>query len=207
MSHRQQLLTSSAYCCCCAPEFDSALLEKESRQKCSRFAGHALHPGAVTARLGLKQGPRAARAEAARAGRWWPWLDSNGFTLFAQQYDRGICCELLLYKYLVPGTWHVLSPYHTKKMKCLVYIEPHIRFYTRTRKFQKEVTIRRGKTGPFLNLRNLACKRPITNALTQTHICARKICVRNSRERVFESDVRNMRVRSSYTRTGYRGGQ
>ena len=56
----------------------------------------------------------SARAEAARVGRWWPWLDSNGVTLFVQQYDRGTCCELLLatYKYLVhgTGTW-----YHTSK--------------------------------------------------------------------------------------------
>ena len=61
---------------------------------------------------------RAARAEAARAGRWWPWLDSNGVTLLVQQYDRGTCCYsrpqrqqyevLLLYKYLVPSTWYVV---------------------------------------------------------------------------------------------------
>ena len=70
-----------------------------------QLAEHALHPGAVAARLGSKQRPRAARAEAARAGRWWPRLDSNGVTLFVQQYDRGSQqYELLLYKYLVPGT-------------------------------------------------------------------------------------------------------
>ena len=67
-----------------------------------------MHPGAVAARLGSKQRRRAARAEAARAGRWWPWLDSNGVTIFVQQHDRGTCFrlqrqqeELLLYKYLV----------------------------------------------------------------------------------------------------------
>ena len=122
MSHRQQLSTSSGYCCCCEPDIGSALpgTRKSEPTQCSRVSGHALHPGAVTARLGSKQGPRAARAESARAVRWWPWLDSNGVTLFAQQYYRGICCELLLYKYLVPGTWYVWSPYHTKKMKCLI---------------------------------------------------------------------------------------
>ena len=84
-----------------------------------QLAEHALHPGAVAARLGSKQRPRAARAEAARVGRWWPWLDSNRVTLFVQQYHRGTCCELLLAIntwYLVPvpgiiprtGTW-----YHT----------------------------------------------------------------------------------------------
>ena len=55
-----------------------------------------LHPGAVAARLGSKQRPRAARAEAARVGRWWPCLDSNGVTPFVLQYNRGTlaanCC-------------------------------------------------------------------------------------------------------------------
>ena len=32
-------------------------------------------------------------------------------------------------------------------------MEPRIRFYTRTRKFKNEVTNRRGKEGPFLNLK------------------------------------------------------
>ena len=64
--------------------------------RCSGLAEHALHPGVVAARLGSKQRPRAARAEAARVGRWWPRLVSNGVTLFVQQYDRGTCCELLL---------------------------------------------------------------------------------------------------------------
>ena len=72
----------------------------------SGLAEHALRPGAVAARLGSKQRPRVARAEAARVGRWWPWLDSNGVTLFVQQYDLGTRCELLLdintwYRYLI----------------------------------------------------------------------------------------------------------
>ena len=50
--------------------------------RCSRLAKHARHPGAVAARLGSKQRPRAARAEAARAGRLWRWLASNGVTFF-----------------------------------------------------------------------------------------------------------------------------
>ena len=86
--------------------------------RCSGRAEHALHPGAVAARLGSKQRPRAAPAEAARVGRWWPWLDSNGVTLVVQQYDRGTCCELLLainnwYRYLVRGTC-VVSVYSEK---------------------------------------------------------------------------------------------
>ena len=32
-------------------------------------------------------------------------------------------------------------------------MEPHIRFYTRTRKFKNEVTNRLGKKGPSLNLK------------------------------------------------------
>ena len=63
-----------------------------------------LHPSAVAARLGATQRPRAARAEAARVRRWWASLDSNGVTLFVQQYDRGTCCELLLAK----NTWYVV---------------------------------------------------------------------------------------------------
>ena len=103
-----------------------------------------MHPGTVAARVGSKQRPRAARAEAARAGRWWPWLDFNGVIFFFVQHDRGRCrrlqrqYQLRLYKYLlVPGTWYVWSPYHTKKMKgkfLRFFLEPRIRlrFYTRT---------------------------------------------------------------------------
>ena len=48
---------------------------------------------------------------------------------------------------------------------------------------------------------------PYNKRPNPTHIRTRNICVRNSRAPVFESDVRNMRVRSSYTRTGYGGGK
>ena len=91
----------------------------------SGLAEHALRPGAVAARLGSKQRPRVARAEAARVGRWWPWLDSNGVTLFIQQYDQATCRRLqrqqyeLLINTWYLCTWYVWSPYHTKKMKCL----------------------------------------------------------------------------------------
>ena len=84
MSHRQELSTSPSYCLCCEPEFDPALQLREPT-RCSGLAEHALDPGAVAARLGSKQRPRAARAEAARVGRWWPWLDSNGVAYFLQQ--------------------------------------------------------------------------------------------------------------------------
>ena len=77
VSHRQELSTSPSCCCCCKPEFDPTLRLIEPT-RCSRLAEHALHPGAIAARLGSKQSPRAARAEAARVGRWWPWFDSNG---------------------------------------------------------------------------------------------------------------------------------
>ena len=105
MSHRQELPTSPSSCCCCEPEFDPALLLIESRHDAlSGLAEHTLHPGAVAARLGSKQHPRAARAEAARVGRWSPWLYSNGVTLLVQQYDRSTCCELLL----ATNTWYLV---------------------------------------------------------------------------------------------------
>ena len=88
VSHRRELSTS--------------LTINIEPTRCSGLAEHALHPGAVTARLESKQRPRAARAEAARVGRWWPLLDSNGVTLFVQQYDRGTCCKLLL----AINTWY-----------------------------------------------------------------------------------------------------
>ena len=40
-----------------------------------------------------------------------------------------------------------------KKRSACFYTEPRIRFYTRPRKFKNEVTNRRGKMGPFLNLK------------------------------------------------------
>ena len=73
--------------------------------RCSGLADHGLYPGAVAARLGSKQRPRAARAEEARVGRWWAWLDSNGVTLFVQQYDRCNCWELLLARI---NTWYLV---------------------------------------------------------------------------------------------------
>ena len=105
-----------------------------------------------------KQRPRAARAEATRVDRWWPWLDSNGVTLFVPQYDRGTCCELPLavntwyrYKYLIRATCGLRIV--RKKSNDCFYIDSRPRFYTRTRKFKHEVTNRRGKKGPFLNLK------------------------------------------------------
>ena len=135
-------------------------LNGERTRSCG-LAEHALHPGAVAARLKSKQRPRVARAqEAARVGRWWPWIDSNGVTLFVQQYDRGTSCELLLalytwYRYLV----RVWSRYNTKEVKCLFCVEPRRIFYTRTRKLKSEVTIRRGKQGPLLNLKKSCVKK------------------------------------------------
>ena len=65
---------------------------------------------------------------------------SDGITLFVQQYDRSICCELLLatlHKYLGPVcTWYVVSSvwsaHNTKKVKCLFLHKgahkiPHVR--------------------------------------------------------------------------------
>ena len=159
MSHRQELSTSPSCCCCCEPcepcepEFDPAFLLIESRHHALDSPKHALHPGAVAARLGSKQRPRAARAEAARVRRWWPWLDSNSVTLFVQQYDRGTCCELLLaintwYRYLVSyirGT-RGLRRIRKKRIACF-YMEPRIRCYTRARKFENEVINRKGQKG------------------------------------------------------------
>ena len=137
--------------------------------------------GAATARLGSKQRPRAWRAEAARAGRWWPWHDSNGVTLFAQQFDRGICCELLLYKYLVPGTWYVWSPYHTKKMKCsILHRAAHtiLHSYKEVPKGshkQKGQNVSISEPNKYFEIWHN--NRPITNALTQltfvhvTYVC------------------------------------
>ena len=53
VSHRQELSTSSSYFCCCEPEFDLTLLVLLIREptRRSRFVEHALHPGAVAARL------------------------------------------------------------------------------------------------------------------------------------------------------------
>ena len=134
-------------------------INREPTQR-SRLTEHALHPGAVVARLGSKQRPRAARAEAARAGRWWPWLDSNGVTFFVQQHDRGSWCRLqpqhyewLLYKYLVPGTCGLRII--RKKWNACFYLEPPRRFYTRIRKFN-EVTNRRGKRFHCWTSNNLA---------------------------------------------------
>ena len=52
----------------------------------------------------------------------------------------------------------------------LVFIEPRITFYARTRKFKNEVTNRRSKKGPFLNLKKCC----IINGLKRPHIFGEK---------------------------------
>ena len=179
MSHRQEMSTSPSYYCSCEPEIDIALLLFVSRHDAlSGLAEHAPHPGAVAARLGSKQRPRAARAEAARVGRWWPWLDSNSVTLFVQQYDRGTLCELLLAIntwYLVhgTGTWYRMIRgtcglrIIRKNRNACFYMEPHGRFYTRTRKFKNGVTNRWGKKDAFYYLK----KTCIINSLRPDYCC------------------------------------
>ena len=111
--------------------------------------------------MGSKQRPRAARAEAARVGDGGRGsILINGVTLFEQQYDRGTCYELLLaintwYMVPVPGIIHGARGLRMirKKQKACFYMEPRLRFYTRTRKFKNEVTNRWGKKGPSLNLK------------------------------------------------------
>ena len=108
--------------CCCEHVLDPSQLE---------IRDDALDlPGTPSGCRRRSLGVEITSASSARRGvtcwEMWPWLDSNGVTFFVLQYDRGTCCrlqrqqyELLLYTYLVPGTWYVLSPCHTKKMKCL----------------------------------------------------------------------------------------
>ena len=58
---------------------------------------------------------RAARAEAARAGRWW-WLDSNGVTFF-------LCTSILR------STWYIIrSGYCCRLQRHYCYVVPGIHF-------------------------------------------------------------------------------
>ena len=71
--------------------------------------------------LRVEKHPRATHAEATRV-ETWSCLDSNGVTLFAEQYDRGTCCEVLLamntwYRYLIRSTCGLRIT--RKKLKCL----------------------------------------------------------------------------------------
>ena len=60
--------------------------------------------------LGVESTSASCARREARAGRWWPWVDSNGVTLFVQLYDQGTyysgnstnCCCINTW-YLVPG--------------------------------------------------------------------------------------------------------
>ena len=94
VSHRQEL-TSSSYCCCCEPEFDHALLLLTTESRHDALDSPNTPCIRVLSPLAWgRNNVRELHAEAARAGRWWPWLDSNGFTFFVQRYDRGTCCRL-----------------------------------------------------------------------------------------------------------------
>ena len=86
----------------------------------------------------------------------------RGSILTVQQYDRGnLLRTAACYKYLAHGTWYhtwfVWSPYTPKKAKCLfLHGAAQKILHSYCRKFKNEVTNRRGKNGPFLNLKNLA---------------------------------------------------
>ena len=49
----------------------------------------------------------------------------------------------------------MVSVYEKREMVVFI-LEPRIRFYTHTRKLKNDVTNRRGKKGPFLNLKKNA---------------------------------------------------
>ena len=78
------------------------------------------------------------------------------------------------YKYLVHGTgtwyhtWYAWPPYNRKKRNACFYMEPRIRFYTRTRKFKNEVT-NRWEKGPFLNLKKYCIRNSLR--LLIAHCC------------------------------------
>ena len=72
--------------------------------------------------------------------------------------------------YQVPGTWYrvqtdrrslyvvslfLLSPYHTKKTICFFFLIRFIRNYICLHEFKNEVTNRRDKKTPFLNLKKI----------------------------------------------------
>ena len=158
MSHRQELSTSPSYCCCCEPEFDRALIIIESRHDAldSPSTPCIRVPSPLAWGRNNVRELRAQRRHVLRHG-------GRGAILTASLFRTAVPSGYLLrtaacYKYLVPvpDTWYVWSPYNTKKMKCF-YIEPRIRCYTRinisTGKLKNEVTNRRGKKGPFLNLK------------------------------------------------------
>ena len=52
----------------------------------------------------------------------------------------------------------VVSVSYEKNLMLFFNIEPRIRFYTRTREFKNEVTNRRSKKGPILNLKKFCIK-------------------------------------------------
>ena len=98
----------------CACEFDLAQLE--SRHDALDSPSTLGIRVAVASRLGSKQRPRAARAEAARAGRWWRGSNlTRRLFLCTSMYDRGTCCQdysgsIAAVQYLVRRihiTWYI----------------------------------------------------------------------------------------------------
>ena len=77
------------------------------------------------------------------------------------------CCCIIL------GTWYVVgvvSVSYEKKRNACFYIEPCVRFYTRTRKFKNDFTNRRGKKGPFLNVKKYSIRNGLTVEIYGNHI-------------------------------------
>ena len=133
--HRQvQLVSYSCTCFCCFEVWSCPTIHREPT-RCSRLAEHARHPGAIAARLGSKQRPRAARAEAARAGRWWRWLD--GRHLFVCTSTRIICTIG------VPAVDYMRSRVVSKKYEMRVFaMSAHKKLHSYS-KLKNEVTNRR----------------------------------------------------------------
>ena len=177
MSHRQELSTSPSYCCCCEPEFDPALLIIESRHDA---------PDSPSTRLIRVPSPLAWGRNNVRELHAQRRRSIITATPFSYSSTIGVpaanCC--LLYtpsKYLVPGTWYVWSPYHTKKMKCsILHRAAHtiLHSYKEVPKGshkQKGQNVSISEPNKYFEIWHN--NRPITNALTQltfvhvTYVC------------------------------------
>ena len=127
VSHRQEVSTSSSYCRCCEPEFDPAQLERPHDALDSPSMLCIRVPSPLAWGRNNVRDLRAQRRHVLRDGGRGSILTTLPFSMYstigvpAVDYSGSSMYELLLYKYLIPGTVRGTCRLRTirKKMKCL----------------------------------------------------------------------------------------
>ena len=157
-------------CCCCEPEFHPTLLLLESRHDAldSPSTPCIRVPSPFAWDRNNDRELRAQRRHVLGGGVRDSILTASPFSYGSTIGVPAVDCSGSSTNCWCMNTWYLVRGtcglrIIRKKWNACFYLEPRIRFDGRTRKFKDEVTNRKGKTGPFLTLKN-----SIINGLNST---------------------------------------